>query len=352
MSSLNVRFTEYTVGANGPKAMPAQLPPTSGYTYAVEIRADESIVKIAGKDVLLNQPVFFYLENFLNFPVGGIVPVGYYDNDQATWVPSQNGVVMKVVSITGGFADLDVTGDNVADTGTALTNLGITDAERQQLAGLYAAGQTLWRVPITHFSTWDCNWSRKVPADATATPVMNEVTSRDATKVSKPCTVPHSIIECENQTLGESIPVTGTPYGLHYASDRVVGRTAANVASIPLSGPIIPASLKQIALEVLVAGRVTRETFPAAPNQTTTFVWDGTDAYGHSLQGSGRRPFASAMSTTRCMPSRQRSRRASRASEEQVSRLTGHGKRSPSGVKNASWSVVGMRAPMARVDGR
>ena len=25
-------------------------------------------------------------------------------------------------------------------------------------ATLYAAGQTLWRVPMTHFSPWDCNW--------------------------------------------------------------------------------------------------------------------------------------------------------------------------------------------------
>ena len=31
-----MRATEYTVGAKGPQAMPAELPPTSGYTYAAE----------------------------------------------------------------------------------------------------------------------------------------------------------------------------------------------------------------------------------------------------------------------------------------------------------------------------
>src|SRR6185503_16161047 len=32
---LHVRSTEYTVGPNGPAAMPAALPANSGYTYAV-----------------------------------------------------------------------------------------------------------------------------------------------------------------------------------------------------------------------------------------------------------------------------------------------------------------------------
>ena len=41
LTTLSVRATEYTVGPNGPKAMPASLPPTSGYTYAVELSADE-----------------------------------------------------------------------------------------------------------------------------------------------------------------------------------------------------------------------------------------------------------------------------------------------------------------------
>ena len=45
---------------------------------------------------------------------------------------------------------------------------GYRDAERQQLASLYAVGATLWRVPITHFSTWDLNWGSSPPAGAGA----------------------------------------------------------------------------------------------------------------------------------------------------------------------------------------
>src|SRR5262249_2098725 len=81
VSTLHLRLTEFTVGPNGPQAMPAELPPTSGYTYAVSLSADEAVTKINGKDVLLNQPAIFYVENFLNFPVGITVPTGYYDNN-------------------------------------------------------------------------------------------------------------------------------------------------------------------------------------------------------------------------------------------------------------------------------
>jgi hypothetical protein len=48
--------------------MPAPLPPTSGYTYAVEISADEALAAGA-TSVTLNQPIPFYVENFLRIPV-------------------------------------------------------------------------------------------------------------------------------------------------------------------------------------------------------------------------------------------------------------------------------------------
>jgi hypothetical protein len=42
VTSLNVRAAEFTAGPNGPKTMSAELPPTSGYTYAVMFTADEA----------------------------------------------------------------------------------------------------------------------------------------------------------------------------------------------------------------------------------------------------------------------------------------------------------------------
>src|SRR5689334_16310502 len=59
LPALSVRATEFTVGPSGPKAMPADLPATSGYTYAVNLTADEAMVMGAGS-VVFNQPVPFY----------------------------------------------------------------------------------------------------------------------------------------------------------------------------------------------------------------------------------------------------------------------------------------------------
>ncbi len=99
------------------------------------------------------------------------------------------------------------------------------------------------------------------------------------------CVISSSIIECQNQILGEVVDVTGTPFTLNYRSDRVPGRIASNTLEIPLSEDTVPASLKRIELEIRVAGQSFQQTFPAAANQQTTFTWDGQDAYGRELQG-------------------------------------------------------------------
>ena len=66
ITTLNVRATEYTVGPNGPQAMPAELPPASGYTYALEYSVDEALAAGA-TEVRFSQPLIHYSENFLGF---------------------------------------------------------------------------------------------------------------------------------------------------------------------------------------------------------------------------------------------------------------------------------------------
>ena len=123
LTNLSVRATEYTIGPNGPKAMPAELPPTSGYTYAVELSADEAI-SAGATAVCFNQPLYFYVEDFIGFPVGSAVPTGYYDRQKGQWIASENGRVIKIIGLTGGLADVDTNGDGTADN-----RLGMTDAE-------------------------------------------------------------------------------------------------------------------------------------------------------------------------------------------------------------------------------
>jgi RHS repeat-associated protein len=275
ITRLSVRATEYTVGPNGPRAMPAELPPASAYTYAVEFSVDEA--KAAGAiDVRFSSPLPFYVENFLGFPVGLKVPLGAYDRARGTWVASDSGRVIKVVSATGGLADVDTDGDGAADGG-----LGLTDAERQQLASLYAPGQSVWRMLIPHFDQpWDANWGFGPPEDAE---VPAEDPEPDEPQVCR-AEVAGSIIGCQDQTLGEALGVVGTAFGLHYRSDRVPGRELP--LQIPLSGSAVPASLVRIELRIAVAGRLFGRNFPPAPNQRTTFTWDRKDAYGRALQGS------------------------------------------------------------------
>ncbi len=77
MPSMTVRATEYTVGARGPQSMPANLASFTGYTYAVEYSADEAIAAGA-TEVRFTKPVVTYTDNFLGFPVGALVPAGYW----------------------------------------------------------------------------------------------------------------------------------------------------------------------------------------------------------------------------------------------------------------------------------
>lgn len=280
LTSLDLRATEYTVGDNGPAAMPGVLPPTSGYTYAVELSIDQALAAGA-KEVRFSKPVWFYVDNFLDFPVGGTVPAGWYDRDKAAWIPSDNGRVVKVLAVNQGLAELDLTGNGQAADAGVLAAFGITDAERAELARLYSPGRSLWRVPMKHFTPWDLNWPYGPPADATPPeqPEPPEETEEE------PDCESGSIIECQNQVLGESVPISGTPFSLNYRSSRVPGYKVASSVAIPLSGAKVPASLKQIQLEIQIAGRRFEYSYPAKPNQSHTFVWDGQDAFGRTLQG-------------------------------------------------------------------
>lgn len=280
ISNFTVRATEYTVGENGPKAMPGPLPPTSGYTYAAEYSIDEA-VNMGATYVTFNKPVISYVENFLNFPVGGIVPVGWYDREKGVWIPSDNGKIIKILSISNGIAEMDIDGSNAPASSSALASLGITNEERQTLATLYQPDQSLWRVPISHFTPWDFNWPVGLTIDAITpnlpAPEMESV-------IDKPCTVPGSIIECQSQTLGEDIPIVGTGLSMNYRSNRVPGFKTAYTVKIPLTGNTV-SKVKEIVLEINIAGRQLTQKFSSTANQTYTYTWDGKDAYGRTLQG-------------------------------------------------------------------
>jgi len=280
LSSFHVHVAEYTVGDRGPQAMPGDLPASSGYTYAIEYSVDEAESANA-QSVQFSSPVVGYVENFLHFPVGTAVPLGTFDPNQDVWKASDSGLIVQVTSTAGGIAQLDVNGDGTAEDEASLAALGVTEAELKFLASEYQANDSLWRFPVSHFSAWDCNWPYGPPADATAPSSWLDVLSDLDCKTR----VSGSIIGCEDQTLGEAIPIAGTPYSLHYQSERTPGRKDNRQVAIHLTGATIPGSLKRIELEVEVLGKTTTQSFQPTANAHTTFVWDGLDPYGRQWQG-------------------------------------------------------------------
>lgn len=288
LDSVNFRATEYTVGQNGFDAMPGPLPPTSAYTYAVELSADEAIAAGA-KRIDFSRPLPLYVDNFLDFPVGQAVPAGWYDRDKAAWIPSDNGRIIAILSIENHLAQLDLDGSGRPADADQLAILGIDDEERAQLARLYPVGKRLWRTPIRHFTPWDCNWPLGPPADAMPPGGLPEKPDSDHPKDSDEddeCS--GCSISPQGQTLGESIPVAATPYRLHYQSERMPGYKAGRMINIPLSGASVPASLEAIGLVVDFAGRRIVQRYEPEPNQHHSFEWDGLDAYGRKVYGSVR----------------------------------------------------------------
>ncbi|HEB89302.1 MAG TPA: hypothetical protein ENI85_07005, partial [Deltaproteobacteria bacterium] len=272
LSQGTVRLTEFTVGDIGPLAMPGALPPTSGYTYAIDLCIDEAFAAGAvGVD--FSQPVPLYVENFLGFPIGAAAPFGYYDYEAATWIPSDDGIVLRIASIDAGLATVE-------------PSMALSDDERAALAATYPVGQELWRVPVPHFSEADINWPRGFPADADGAPFLG-LNVPIGELAGKPACASGSVIECETQVLGESVPLVGTPFDLNYRSDRVPGRAAKRTIRIPVTTDAPPASLKGVEITIDVAGQRHEMSFPPTPSQPpASFTWDGKDAYGRDVNGS------------------------------------------------------------------
>lgn len=217
-----VQITEFTRD-RGKDRMPGDLPPSSGYTYAVDLGIPAAAAAGVANPTF-NQNVISYVTNFTGFPNGEPVPLGSYDRAKGGWGAEASGVVVKIVSRTGGMVDLDVDTTAGADP-TLYAGLGITNGERQALGALTAEfpnGTALWRVSMAHFSDWDCNWGFRAPAGAG--PPGPGQPGGDGRGCSTPAT--GSIIGCEAQTLGEELPVVGTPFALRYQSERTPGYAA------------------------------------------------------------------------------------------------------------------------------
>jgi RHS repeat-associated protein len=298
LTTLNVRATEYTVGDQGPAAMPAQLPAASAYTYAVELSVDEAI-SAGARSVQFTNPVSFYVDNFLQWPVGIIVPVGVYDRSSGKWVAEKDGRVIKILSTNPVQLAVSYPDTATIASQAVLDSLGVSPAELARLGTLYPAGKTIWRVELSHFTSLDLNQPYQEPPKASPP---------DAPPLPPPPPCQEqliaSVIGCEGQTLGEAIRIAGTSFNLHYQSDRSVGftvnrqldmprqvmvDTAALTAGRPIRVNEFPSHVRNLVYRLEVAGKQIVVKHPRAPIiPATTLRWDGKDVYGRTINAPVR----------------------------------------------------------------
>jgi RHS repeat-associated protein len=275
LETIDVRATEFKT----PASMPATLPTETAYTYCSDLTVDGVN---DDETVEFNFPVIMYVDNFLGFNVGEIVPIGYYDRNKGEWVGSKNGAVVQLLDTDGdGKVDsLDATGDGEPDDidgdGSITSEVnGIKDNSDYQI------GMTYWRAEITHFTPWDHNWPYGPPDDAVDAD--GDITNDDNIPKSEPSCI-DSYIEPKKRIVHEDIKIAGTNLTLHYTSKRVSGyKYIIDVSNIVSP----PASAKFIIIKLEIAGKVYEKKFtPLEFKNNASFEWDGYDKLGRHLNGN------------------------------------------------------------------
>jgi YD repeat-containing protein len=165
--------------------------------------------------------------------------------------------------------------------------LGIDDDERAAIhsqAGL-GVNTWIWRARVRHFSDWDANWNFSPPANARLPPAP----APQNDDPDDPCERAGSVIGCESRTLGESIPIVGTPFSLNYQSRRQKGYHNRIRFRLSDDEPL-PGSFVKAHIEIQAAGRrYEYSQYGLGLNEFFTWTWDGLDAYGRTVhQGTAQ----------------------------------------------------------------
>lgn len=283
VSSLNVRGSEFTTD----QALPGRLPQASAFTYCIDLSAD------GYGAVRFDKTVLAFTRNFPEFPVGTVVPSGYYDLARQVWVPSDNGVVVRLLDYDrdGVVDSLDTTG--AGEPGYVLSN----ETTGAQAAGLqdpntYHPGDTYWCVPIQHFSPWDWNWpwyldeGSENPTVAPQAEVCRQSGSCVAERGTKQIDKTHigSTVDNRRQVFEEDLPVAGTGLTFHYSSERSDARNTR--IAIPVTGSTLASGIRSVWADVNIAGRTYHGEWAPRANIRWDLTWDGTDFRGRKLTGT------------------------------------------------------------------
>jgi len=277
LPAMEVSSTEYAT----PDSMPAALPPTSAFTYCVELTAEGQ------ENVTFSEPAIIWVNNFLKFPVGSVVPMGSYDQARGVWIPEENALVVRLLDQDGNEIVDAVDSDGVASSldsdGDGQPNdLDADGLYDDEVLGLddpaqYQPGEEYWRAGATHFTAYDLNAPFGPPPGGTGPD--NPPPDEDSDEDDDPCkNSTGSEVNHRSRAFHDDIPIPGTNLTLHYASDRTPGYK--RIITVPASGATVPELVKRIIVKAEVAGRVFEQTLDPQPNQTVRFTWDGLDWLG------------------------------------------------------------------------
>ena len=320
MNSLTIRATELTVGDNGFEKMPAPLPALTAYTYCANFTADEAQAYNADR-IEFSKPVPVYVDNFLNIPVGMLIPVGYLNEKTGLWESNKDGLVVKVIGLDGNQqAILDVQGYNIAATTDQLTHLNINASELSSIAQKFQVGSSFWRVEIKHFSFYDFNPNNpRIPTGLPRYIAGNNSGGGGGhgggnagagaggggggggggpppggPPEDPPCnaataSVTGCFIQPASQTLGENIPLEGISFNLNYISSRSKSSLGANEISIDVFPTLAlegtPIQSAEVSIEI--GSKKITQTFSSPQlNTMYSYSWDGLDEFGRQVNSS------------------------------------------------------------------
>jgi YD repeat-containing protein len=140
-------------------------------------------------------------------------------------------------------------------------------------------GDALWRARFSHFAPFDLSlpFRTDVGSGGSSPAAPGQLAPLDEPGIPLP--------PVETQVLAQTLDVAGTPFTLHYRSDRVLGFRAGQTLDIPATGANISDSLLGSVVEVQIGGQKHTFTLGAEPATNVTFSWDGRDGEGRALHG-------------------------------------------------------------------
>ncbi|MDX6851396.1 DUF1566 domain-containing protein [Gilvimarinus sp. SDUM040013] len=270
IDSFEVSATDFET----PQSMPGDLPKDVAFTWAADLHVEGAHYT---DEVHFDKNVTLILDNFIDFEVGEVLPLGNYNMRTGLWEALDNGIVVQTLDENGdGLVDgLDYTGDALADD---LNGNGSTQDEAVGLENL-PTGKTLWWASVSHFSTKDLNQGQAEDES----PDNPEVESGEEKPDDDDCVNTGSYLKAFQQTFHEDIPIAGTNLTLHYASQRTEGYK--HKIWVQVSGSEVPGTLLSMVAKLEIAGHVFEQRFSPEPNVEAEFIWDGTAVDGSQIQG-------------------------------------------------------------------